>query len=172
MKANRQKRTIETHRSLIAQSPSSAFRSSLVRHHQTGVSAIEFALVFPVFFMILYAIISYGLIMVAQQSISLAAAEGARASVRYAATEAVRNTHAQAAALGNGSPAFWLASRVNFNGQLLATCPYEAGNGRCYRVTVTYPNYRQNPLTPLLLGPLMGFSVPSQLSSTAIAQID
>jgi hypothetical protein len=50
---------------------------------QQGAAAIEFAILFPIFFLIFYAIITYGLIFAAQQTLTLAAAEGARAAVRY-----------------------------------------------------------------------------------------
>lgn len=144
----------------------------LRRVRQAGGAALEFAVVFPIFFMIFYAIVTYGLIMVAQQSITLAAEEGARAALRFAATNQVRDTNAENAAVGNGSAAAWLADRLEFNGQLLDSCPYATGASRCYRVTVTYPEYRDNPLVPLIIGPLMGVVVPEQLSSTAIVQID
>ncbi|BDB72236.1 MULTISPECIES: TadE/TadG family type IV pilus assembly protein [Comamonas] len=52
---------------------------------QQGAAAIEFAILFPIFFLIFYAIITYGLIFAAQQTLTLAAAEGARAAVRYPA---------------------------------------------------------------------------------------
>ena len=141
---------------------------------QRGVAAIEFAFIFPIFFLIFYAIITYGLILVAQQSITLAAAEGARAALRFAATETVRTNNARNAATGTGSAAAWLNGRLVFTGTLLATCPYNTPdiNSRCYSVTVAYPGYRQNPLAPLLLGPLMGFTVPDRLASVAIVQIN
>jgi Flp pilus assembly protein TadG len=50
---------------------------------QRGTAAIEFALIFPIFFIIFYAIVTYGLIFAAQQTLTLAGAEGARATVRY-----------------------------------------------------------------------------------------
>lgn len=141
-----------------------------------GAAAIEFALVFPLFFVIFYAIITYGLIFVAQQSITLAAAEGARAALRYAANDTDRETNATNAAIGTGSVAYWLMPRLTVT-NTLGTCPYSsaANNStgvRCYRVTVTYANYGQNPLVPLLLGPLMKVVVPDKLESSAIIQID
>ncbi len=141
-----------------------------------GAAAIEFALVFPLFFVIFYAIITYGLIFVAQQSITLAAAEGARAALRFAATDVARSENATNAAIGVGSAAYWLTPRLTVS-NTLATCPYSssANNStgvRCYRVTVTYVGYGQNPLVPLLLGPLMKVAVPDKLESTAIIQID
>lgn len=143
-------------------------------HKQRGASAIEFALIFPLLFIIFYGAVTYGLIFVAQQSITLAAAEGARAALRQATNETVRTTNARNAAIGTGSAAAWLTSRITFTGTLLANCPYNTvpATVRCYQVTVSYLNYRTNPLVPLILGPLIGVVVPDQLSSTAIVQID
>lgn len=45
--------------------------------NQNGAAAIEFAILFPIFFLIFYAVVTYGLIFVAQQTLTLAAAEGA-----------------------------------------------------------------------------------------------
>lgn len=143
---------------------------------QCGAAVIEFAFVFPIFFVIFYAVITYGLIFVAQQSITLAAAEGARAALRYASSDTVRGTNATNAAIGTGSSAYWLTPRLTVT-NALSTCPYSsaANNNagvRCYRVTVTYANYRQNPLAPILLGSLLKVSVPEKLESTAIIQLD
>jgi Flp pilus assembly protein TadG len=150
------------------------FQQQRQQQRQRGVAALEFVFVFPLFFLIFYGIVSYGLILVAQQSITLAAAEGARAALRYAASDAERTVNANNAAIGTGSAAAWLNGRLTFTGVPLAACPYNPGvaGGRCYRVTVTYPNYAQNPLVPLLLGSLMNVAVPSQLSSSATIQID
>jgi Flp pilus assembly protein TadG len=151
------------------------FQQQRLQQRQRGVAALEFVFVFPLFFLIFYGIVSYGLILVAQQSITLAAAEGARAALRYAASDAERTVNAKNAAIGTGSAAAWLSSvPLTFVGVPLAACPYNPGvaGGRCYRVTVTYPNYAQNPLVPLLLGSLMNVAVPSQLSSSATIQID
>lgn len=138
---------------------------------ERGSVAIEFAIVFPIFFMIFYAIVSYGLVLVAQQSITLAAAEGARAAVRFAVDDATRSRNAQNAATGSGSTASWLSGHLTFSGTTLAACPYDAGAtpGRCYRVTVTYPNYAQDPLVPQMVGAI---PLPDQLSSSAMAQLD
>jgi hypothetical protein len=92
--------------------------------------------------------------------------------MRYAATTTVRTSNAQSAAVGPGSVASWLGNRITFTGTLLAACPYNANGGTCYQVTVTYPNYQQNPLVPLVLGSLIGVLVPNQLSSSAVVQIN
>lgn len=59
--------------------------SMKIQSKQQGAAAIEFAIIFPIFFIIFYAVVTYGLIFVAQQTLTLAAAEGARAAVRYPA---------------------------------------------------------------------------------------
>src|SRR3546814_15231297 len=43
---------------------------------QRGAYAVEFALVFPLFFLIVYATLTYGLIFTAQQSLNYAAESG------------------------------------------------------------------------------------------------
>lgn len=144
---------------------------------QCGASAIEFALVFPLFFLIVYALITYGMIFVAQQSVTQAAAEGARAALRYAADETAIHTNARNAAIGNSSAAAWLGQHLQFSsnpaeGAEKIPCPYATvTDSHCYTVTVSYP-YAQHPLVPLLFGPLMSFAVPTQLSSTATVQLD
>ena len=148
-------------------------RASVLSSSQKGSAAIEFALVFPLFFIVFYGIITYGMIMVAQQSVTLAAAEGARAALRHVPDESARTTNAQDAATGTRSVAAWLGRQhLTFEGTPI-DCPYTSGTNvvRCYSVTVQYP-YAQQPLIPLLLGPLMRVAVPTTLSSTAIAQID
>ncbi len=163
---------VSTHASLAASG------CHIRMHRQQGASAIEFALVFPLFFLIFYAIITYGLILVAQQSVTLAAAEGARAALRHAEDETTRHANVENAAIGTDSVAAWLGQHLQFSsipdeGSPPAPCPYATGANppHCYTVTVSYP-YAQHPLVPLLLGPLMEFAVPTQLSSTAIVQLD
>jgi len=129
---------------------------------QRGVAAIEFALIFPVFFLLLYGIIAYVLIFLAQQSLTLAAEEGARAALRY--TTGDRG----AAACGTVTPLVsWL---------VYATCPTPVtdkcpaiSTAQCITVTVTYP-YTTHPLVPSLPG--MSAALPTTLASSAMVQID
>jgi Flp pilus assembly protein TadG len=144
--------------------------SALKTRRQRGLAAIEFAFIFPIFFLIFYGIVTYGIIFVAQQSITMAAEEGARAALRYAASDAVRVSNAKSAANGTGSTAAWLGNRVVVTATA-EDCPYDA-SANCFKVTVKYPNYSDNPLVPLLLGTFMSFAVPSELSSSAIIQLN
>jgi Flp pilus assembly protein TadG len=49
---------------------------------QRGAAALEFGLLFLIFFAVLYGIIGYSLVMLLQQGLTHAAAEGTRAAVR------------------------------------------------------------------------------------------
>lgn len=50
---------------------------------QRGATAIEFALVFPVFFLVFYGMLTYGLIFMMRLNLQHAAEEGARAALRH-----------------------------------------------------------------------------------------
>lgn len=140
---------------------------------QSGVAAIEFALIFPVFFILLYGIITYVLIFLAQQSLALAAEEGARAALRYTAADRGAVACSTATQLVG-----WLGSSAG--GASIATCTpvgpftcaFPAGTtAQCITVNVTYP-YAAQPLVPLLLGQLMSVAVPATLASSATVQIN
>ncbi|NTZ82148.1 pilus assembly protein [Burkholderia metallica] len=152
--------------------------ASGMRRRERGATAIEFALMLPVFFLILYAIITYGMIFAAQQNLTLAATEGARAALNYqqvgaaasvqAAQQAALAARAQAACTAATNLTTWLKG---------ATCsPTQQGNCSydptmlCVQITLTYP-YSQSPLIPSfpLLGSLL--PVPSTLTGTAMVQI-
>lgn len=58
--------------------------TGLRRHHQGGAAAIEFAFVFPLLLLIVYATIVYGYVFFLQQTINLIAQEAAKAAVAVA----------------------------------------------------------------------------------------
>lgn len=53
---------------------------------QKGATAVEFAFVFPVFFLLFYGLLMYGLIFLMRLGLQHAAEDGARAALRYPAT--------------------------------------------------------------------------------------
>ncbi|MDL5035906.1 pilus assembly protein [Comamonas sp. Y6] len=57
--------------------------SGAARRRQRGVYALEWAIIFPVFFMLLYAIISFGLAFLVRESMQFAAEDGARAALQF-----------------------------------------------------------------------------------------
>lgn len=135
---------------------------------QRGVTAIEFALIFPLFFTILYAIVTFSLILVAQQNLTLAASEGARAALNWQA-----NTSMSSALAARTTAACSAAKLMTANLVQSAQCASTSascGTGMvCVNVQLTY-NYSANPLVPTL--PLLGFTVPSNLSSSATVQLN
>ncbi|MBJ9592480.1 MULTISPECIES: TadE/TadG family type IV pilus assembly protein [Burkholderia] len=152
--------------------------ASGIRRRERGATAIEFALMLPVFFLILYAIITYGMIFAAQQNLTLAATEGARAALNYqqvgaaasvpAAQQAALAARAQAACTAATNLTTWLKGATCTPTQQ-GSCSYDT-TMLCVQITLTYP-YSQNPLVPPfpLLGSLL--PVPSALVGTAMVQI-
>lgn len=141
------------------------------RRRQRGAMSVEFVLLFPALFLILYAIVSYGLIFGAQHTLALAAAEGGRAALRYQRADdadqalALRAEAARQAAL---RPLAWLGGlgveAVAVPPIAPAPCPGEAAL-TCLTVRVEY-DYGAAPLVPPLLLP-----VPARLSSEAVVQL-
>jgi hypothetical protein len=132
---------------------------------QRGVAAVEFALVFPVFFLLVYGMITYGIIFIAQQSMTLAVQEGGRAALRYSTDPGL------AACDAVNVQTSWLGANLLNCGTskpVPIPCPYPAPS-QCMRVTVTYP-YKTKPLVPII--PLFGLLVPDQLQASAIVQLE
>jgi Flp pilus assembly protein TadG len=148
------------------------------RRDQHGAAAVEAALVLTfVVFPVVFGILSYGYLLTFRQSLSLAAAEAARAAAiktvsgPLAQRQADQTTAAQAAvgaAVGtfNSSMACGQAHLVcNVTFQ---SCPDVSPSG-CVRVEVSYP-YRDNPLLPPVPG--LGFTLPETLSYSAVAGVN
>lgn len=157
---------------------------------QNGSTAIEFALTFPLMFMLFYGILTYGLIFTARLSLQLAAEEGARAALRHQVVPtgssqlaqrvvaAVSMATQQSAWLGS-----WQAPSVTADvclnsvscpgggssGGVLPTCGAGLSDGCQLVVTVAYA-YTSKPLIPTALG--MGLLVPSRLIGQARVFLD
>ncbi len=129
---------------------------------------VEFAFVVVLLVALLYGIVSYGLILSAQSTVTQAAADGARAGI-VASSTAVTTAEAQA-----GNDIGWMnKGPCGTSGTTItctaseAPCPSNASN-QCLTVTVSY-NYNSSPLFPLLPG--MGIVTPSTISSTDVLQL-
>jgi len=152
-------------------------RSPSIEPDERGVAAIEFGIVFLLFFAILWGILTYGFIFAAQQTLTLAAENGARAALRYqpAGTQAGAIAARVAAAQQDGQnsvkwlqkfdPAYYPANYVQATEQ---NCSYNP-NLICFTVQVSYP-YAQAPLFPPFPG--FGLVAPQQLTGTATMQMD
>lgn len=150
------------------------------RQKQRGVVAIEFALVFLLGVLPLLMLTFSGvLIFAAKQSLTLAAANGARAALRYGTTGGIAERQTAACVAAEQSMQ-WL---LNFSGATpdcagapgnepidvsAMPCPAAAGV-QCIQVITTY-DYESHPFIPgttILYGWLLG-----KLSSSATVQLD
>lgn len=122
---------------------------------QLGASAIEFALVFPIFFALFYAIVGYSLVMTLQQSMTQASKDGIRAAIQANPTS--KNYLASAETLARSAITQSLKglpdgmrSNIKTNVSVVSTS---------ITVTLTYP-YSENPILPILTLPVIG-NVPN-----------
>lgn len=139
------------------------------RRGQSGAYAVEFGLVFLVFFAILYAVLTYGLMFAAQQTLNLAAQDGARLMLRVQAQDSMSQRVVAAKALASRQ-AQWVGQmqgedvRVLVCGKIQGAgldCPNAALRDDQVQVTTSYA-YGQHPLIPNL--PLLGsVMVPQSL---------
>lgn len=109
-------------------------RAGLLRRADRGVAAVEFAMVAPLFLLMLLGIIVYGLFFVTQIAIVVAASEGARASVA-GLTDTERASLARQAAqtVLIGYAPLLTATRASVVAQAAT------GNATQFQVTVSYP---------------------------------
>jgi Flp pilus assembly protein TadG len=148
---------------------------------ERGAELIEFAIVVVLLITLLYGIVTYGLILSAQATITQAAADAARSGIVTAST-AVATAEAQACTDVGwmnktcGTPTTFNTALCTFspNSADVVTafactenCPSNAANS-CLKVTVTY-NYSSAPLFPELPG--LNVITPSTISSTNVLQI-
>jgi len=136
---------------------------------------VEFAFVVVLLIALLYGIITFGLILAAQATVTQAAADAARAGI-VASTTAVATAEAQA-----GTDVGWMNKGTCYEPDVPAgsvgaaisctavkeTCPSNANN-TCLKVTVSY-NYASSPIFPELPG--LGVITPSTISSTNVLQL-
>ena len=151
---------------------------------QRGVATIEFALVFMLGVVPLLLLTLTGVMLfAAQQSLTLAAAEGARAALQYGTTIAQRQTNACVAAQRSMS---WLLTFANETPQCgtppppgsgyqpvavsaAATCPSNA-SAQCITVVTSF-DYNNHPFLPGLSA-AYAWLLSGTLSSSATVQLD
>jgi Flp pilus assembly protein TadG len=131
---------------------------------------VEFAIVVVLLIMLLYGIITYGLILAAQATVTQAAADAARAGLTVGSATAVSVAETQA-----GTDVGWMnKGTCGTSGTAITcnaveeTCPSNSLE-TCLKVTVIY-NYSSNPLFPELPG--LGIITPSTISSTNVLQLN
>jgi len=128
---------------------------------QKGAAAIEFALVFGIFFAVFYGLISYSLPLLMLQSFNQAAAEGVRQAMSVdpvAAGSAYTNQVTTLAKTTALKQLQWIPNSFQFTDDLV-TATY-AGTGTTLKVTIKYPSSRLYSVFPALVLPVIG-TVPN-----------
>ncbi|MCY1539601.1 hypothetical protein D9M68_751960 [compost metagenome] len=144
---------------------------------QRGVYAIEFAMVFLIFFTLLYAVICYGMLLAFRLGLQNAAEDGARAALQYQSSVEERRTHARETAAAQAS---WMPSvaTVDVSAQICSekekkctsAAPYVCGITWSHRCQVTVLVQASN--LNLLLPPLPSFALPAQIAGSASMLLD
>jgi Flp pilus assembly protein TadG len=167
------------------------------RDDERGAELIEFALVVVLLITLLYGIITYGLILAAQSTITQAAADAARtgivqgtgtttclgvtsvsaagcAAVAQAATDlgwmnkGTCTESVNGTTVLTGSGPITCSATICGSGTTACSSPSSCTTYQCLQVTVSY-NYSSQPLFPELPG--LGLFTPSTLSSTNVLQL-
>ena len=148
---------------------------SLRRRDQRGAAAVEFAIVAIPFFLLLYGLVVFGMALAVKQSVTNAAAEGARSAVGYNTDEAA----AEAKALGTAlSRLDWLGDNieagdvtVSWYNTTTSTCGAASPpSGQTWTICVAIDvPYKAREVVPL--APIISNVTPQHLRSTAIVQI-
>lgn len=133
---------------------------------ERGASVVEFALVLPVFLLLLFGIVQYGTIFLVRNQMTEAASDAARVAVSSATLAAAESTATAALAQDvphDGAGLFALScgnAAVVCSAQPATGCTAPSGY-QCLQVTVSY-DYARDPVIDLPLLP-----VPSTLKATS-----
>lgn len=126
-----------------------------------GAAAVEFALVGMVFLMIVFGILTFGLVFALNHTLSHSAAEGARSGL-----VATASTTVQVAEDAARTRLGWLGDGATVQAYV-EPCASD-GTRQCVRVVTAY-NWAANPLVPPLPG--FGLVMPDVMSRSAVVQI-
>ena len=151
-----------------------------VRRHQRGAAAIEFALLFMLFFVVFYALVSYAIAMMLQESFQHAAEEGARAAIAVdplaysSQSDYISSGVEPQVRTTVGTALDWLPAKAK--SKVLGTGNANVGvsvSGSTLTVQVAYTNYIGDPMLPILTIPLIGAvpKLPDDLSGKAVLQL-
>lgn len=145
-------------------------RGRLGRRNQSGVAALEFALVIPMFIFVLYGLITFGVILAQKQQITNAAADGARSAVGSATLAAAKTVATDRVHKSLGPET---AYHLSFNE--VGDADYDptiqasgaCGTNNCITVRIRY-DYGAHPTVPPAPG--LGLVTPSTFRSVAVVQ--
>jgi Flp pilus assembly protein TadG len=139
---------------------------------ERGAVFVEFVLVVPFFLMMIFLIISLGVMLSFRQTMSQAAAEGARAAAVAPSNSTFAERQEEAIDAIEEAFAGQVGGALTCGTKLVCTIPtvpVTCGDANeCISVKLTYA-YRQNPRVAV---PLFGILLPQSLAYTASARID
>lgn len=134
-----------------------------------GQSLVEFALVLPIFFLILAGIMDFGFLLYSRMTVINAAREGARVGITYSDTPTQIPAHVTNAVTGAGG-GMLNSGMVTVSCIAAATSPSPQCSGGSFtnakpgdsvRVVVTYPHHA---FFPLLFGATIDLSSTVQMT--------
>ncbi|WP_347903817.1 TadE/TadG family type IV pilus assembly protein [Pseudomonas purpurea] len=129
-----------------------------LRRKQKGAAAIEFALVFVIFFAVFYGLVSYSLPLLMMQSFNESTAEAVRRSVAVdPTTTGYKNTIETLSITVLKQQLSWIPTALQFNADTDATALYANG---VLSVTINYPSSKLYQVLPRLVLPGIG-AVPN-----------
>ncbi|EUJ09737.1 TadE-like protein [Methylophilaceae bacterium 11] len=147
---------------------------------QQGAVAIEFVMLFLLFFGLFYAMVNYAVVMLMQSAFIHAAEEGARAAIAVDRLAYASNV----TYLSNGvdprvrsvvgSSLNWLPAKPKSKVLGAGNSQVQlAMNGNQLTVRVVYSGYANDPLIPMLTLPIIGQipKVPTDLTGTAVIEL-
>ncbi|TFY88723.1 pilus assembly protein [Pseudomonas nabeulensis] len=145
-------------------------KTSLPRK-QKGAAAIEFALVFGIFFAVFYGLISYSLPLLMLQSFNQAAAEAVRQAMSVdpvTAGTAYSNQVTQRAKDAAAAQLTWIPASFQFQSSYIVATYV----GTTLTVTITYPSSNLYAVFPALVIPGIGTvpNLPTTLAARSSIQ--
>lgn len=144
------------------------------KRNERGAAAVEAALcICFVVVPLVFATIAYAYMLSFRQTVTQAAAEGARAGAVAPSGTTNANRTSAAVTATSGAMATGPGNLACNSGHLVCTAPVAAcadGSGKnCITVTVTYP-YRDHSLLPTIPG--LGFILPQNITYAAVAEVN
>ena len=127
---------------------------------EQGAVIVEFAAIFVVFAMLLWGLISYGVVFAVQQTLSHAAADATRATVGFSDPDAA-TANAQ---LILDEQLSWLPESAVDTQVIIDDCPGDQAP-ECATVIATY-RWGERPIVPSILD----VATPASISGRAVAQ--
>ena len=139
---------------------------------ERGSVLVEFSLVFALFVFVLYALICFGVILAAKNSVTHAAAEGARSAIGVVDVPSTPDDERLVRAYDRVAQSLaWFGPNYqpgDTTATIAACGPPAPPSAQCITVTITYP-YESRPLIPPAPG--LGVVTPSRLSATAVVEL-